>query len=163
MFMVVFCTLMAFSFAVDRYPSDCVLPFPRSYVVYHWNEQEGIHVDGKLDEEAWDSVSWTEDFIGKFEGNSLSSNFHTQSIYYPSYICKIAKEGTQHINRATIVEKNLGRIPKFYFDSTFLPSPVSMLSFKSESLRVYELWGIQHRTGGQGEGEPTNKGLNIRK
>ena len=65
MFMVVLCTLLAFSLAVDCYPSECVLPFPRSYVVYHLNEQEGIHVDGKLDEEAWDSVSWTEDFIGK--------------------------------------------------------------------------------------------------
>ena len=41
-------------------------PFPRSYVVYHLNElQEAIHVDGKLNDEAWNSVAWTEDFIGK--------------------------------------------------------------------------------------------------
>ena len=52
--------------------------------------------------------------------------------------------------KATIIEKILGKIPKFYFNSTFLPSPVSMLSFKSESLRVYDLWGIQHWTGGKG-------------
>jgi len=58
------CTLLAFSPRADCYPSECVLSFPRSYVVYHLNEHEAIQVDGKLDEEAWDSVSWTEDFIG---------------------------------------------------------------------------------------------------
>ena len=46
------------------FPSECVLPFPRSYVVYHLDEQESIDVDGKLDDEAWTRVSWTEDFIG---------------------------------------------------------------------------------------------------
>lgn len=73
MFMVVLFTLLTFSFAVDCYPSDCVLPFPRSYVVYHLKEQEGIRVDGKVDEEAWDSVSWTEDFIGKLSGRGYHS------------------------------------------------------------------------------------------
>ena len=46
------------------YPSECILPFPRSYVVYHLGEQETIDIDGKLDDKAWALVSWTEDFIG---------------------------------------------------------------------------------------------------
>ena len=50
----------------DSYPSECTLPFPRSYVVYHLSDREVIDVDGKLDDSAWDSVSCTEDFIGKF-------------------------------------------------------------------------------------------------
>lgn len=45
------------------YPSECILPFPRSYVVYHLGEQETIDIDGKLDDKAWALVSWTEDFI----------------------------------------------------------------------------------------------------
>lgn len=51
--------------AINSYPSECVLPFPRSYVVYHLDEQESIDVDGKLDDKAWNCVSWTEDFIGE--------------------------------------------------------------------------------------------------
>ena len=51
--------------AINCYPSECVLPFPRSYVVYHLDEQESIDVDGKLDDKAWNRVSRTEDFIGK--------------------------------------------------------------------------------------------------
>ena len=58
------CIVLAFLFYANSYPSDCVLPFPRSYVVYRLNKQEAVHVDGKLDDEAWDMVSWTEDFIG---------------------------------------------------------------------------------------------------
>ena len=46
------------------YPVECVLPFPRSYVVYHLDDQESIDVDGKLDDKAWTRVAWTEDFIG---------------------------------------------------------------------------------------------------
>ena len=53
-----------FSKHANCYPSECVLPFPRSYVVYHLDKQESIVVDGKLDDKAWSRVSWTEDFIG---------------------------------------------------------------------------------------------------
>lgn len=56
--------LVVFSQRANCYPSECVLPFPRSYVVYHLDEQESIDVDGKLDDKAWAHVSWTEDFIG---------------------------------------------------------------------------------------------------
>lgn len=56
--------LLVFSILANCFPTDCVHPFPRSYVVYHLNElQEAIHVDGKLNDEAWNSVAWTEDFI----------------------------------------------------------------------------------------------------
>ena len=68
-----YCTSMVFVYyflmfflRTDSYPSECTLPFPRSYVVYHLSDREVIEVDGKLDDSAWDSVSWTEDFIGKF-------------------------------------------------------------------------------------------------
>ncbi|KAK2568818.1 hypothetical protein P5673_006856 [Acropora cervicornis] len=58
------CFLLFFSILANCFPTDCVHPFPRSYVVYHLNElQEAIHVDGKLNDEAWNSVAWTEDFI----------------------------------------------------------------------------------------------------
>lgn len=58
------CVLLFFSILANCFPTDCVHPFPRSYVVYHLNElQEAIHVDGKLNDEAWNSVAWTEDFI----------------------------------------------------------------------------------------------------
>lgn len=50
--------------SILSYPAECVLPFPRSYVVYHLGEQETIDIDGKLDDKAWALVSWTEDFIG---------------------------------------------------------------------------------------------------
>ena len=66
MFLVTICTLLVHALCAHCYPSECVLTFPRSYVVYHLKEQEAIDVDGKLDEEAWESVSWTEDFIGKW-------------------------------------------------------------------------------------------------
>ena len=56
--------ILVFLIRANSYPSDCILPFPRSYVVYHLNEQEAIYVDGKLNDEAWKIVSWTEDFIG---------------------------------------------------------------------------------------------------
>lgn len=49
--------------SILSYPAECVLPFPRSYVVYHLGEQETIDIDGKLDDKAWALVSWTEDFI----------------------------------------------------------------------------------------------------
>lgn len=53
--------------SILSYPSECVLPFPRSYVVYHLGEQETIDIDGKLDDKAWALVSWTEDFIGDWK------------------------------------------------------------------------------------------------
>ena len=56
--------LVVFFQRANCFPSDCVLPFPRSYVVYHLDEQESIDVDGKLEDKAWTRVSWTEDFIG---------------------------------------------------------------------------------------------------
>lgn len=55
--------LVVFFQRANCFPSECVLPFPRSYVVYHLDEQESIDVDGKLDDKAWTRVSWTEDFI----------------------------------------------------------------------------------------------------
>ena len=57
---------VVFSQHANRYPwpAECVLPFPRSHVVYHLDEQESIDVDGKLNDKAWTRVSWTEDFIG---------------------------------------------------------------------------------------------------
>ena len=66
MFMVSVFLFLTLSSPADCYPSECVVPFPRSYVVYHLSDHEFIKVDGKLDDEAWDSVSWTEDFIGKY-------------------------------------------------------------------------------------------------
>lgn len=66
MFLFTICTVLVFVLCADCYPSECDLTFPRNYVVYHLKKQEAIDVDGKLDEEAWDSVSWTEDFIGKW-------------------------------------------------------------------------------------------------
>ena len=57
---------LMFLLRTDSYPSECTLSFPRSYLVYHLNDGEVIDVDGKLDDSAWNSVSWTEDFIGKF-------------------------------------------------------------------------------------------------
>ena len=71
--MVSVCAFLAFSLRTDCYPSECTLPFPRSYVVYHLNEHEAIDVDGKLDDEAWDSVSWTEDFIGECLARGLGN------------------------------------------------------------------------------------------
>ena len=65
-FMVSVFSFLTLSPHADCYPSECVLPFPRSYVVYHLSDHEAIKVDGKLDDEAWHSVSWTEDFIGKY-------------------------------------------------------------------------------------------------
>ena len=58
--------LVVFFQRANCYPwrGECVLPFPRSHVVYHLDEQESIDVDGKLDDEAWTRVSWTEEFIG---------------------------------------------------------------------------------------------------
>ena len=51
----------------------------------------------------------------------------------------------------TIVEKNVEKIPKFYFYLTFLPSPASMLSLKSESLCVSWILGTPTlNRGGQG-------------
>lgn len=64
--------LVVFSQRASCYPSQCVLPFPRSYVVYHFDKQESIDVDGKLDDIAWTRVSWTEDFIGDHMLFSLS-------------------------------------------------------------------------------------------
>lgn len=72
-FMVSVCAFLAFSLRTDCYPSECTLPFPRRYVVYHLNEHEAIDVDGKLDDEAWDSVSWTEDFIGECLARGLGN------------------------------------------------------------------------------------------
>lgn len=46
-------------------PKECLLPFPRSYVAYSLKEHEKIDIDGKLDEDAWKNVGWTEEFIGK--------------------------------------------------------------------------------------------------
>eukprot|EP00118_Oscarella_pearsei_P009127 m.50743 g.50743 ORF g.50743 m.50743 type:complete len:180 (+) comp34091_c0_seq5:21-560(+) len=46
-----------------RSPSCDSLPFPKSYVVYSLAPTEKIVVDGILDEPAWKTVSWTEDFI----------------------------------------------------------------------------------------------------
>ena len=42
----------------------CALPLPKSYVAYHLQSGEKIHVDGKLDEPAWERVAWTDPFIG---------------------------------------------------------------------------------------------------
>ena len=57
---------LTFLIHTDCYPPECTKPFPRSYVVYHLNDHEVIDVDGKLDDKAWNSVSWTEDFIGEY-------------------------------------------------------------------------------------------------
>lgn len=64
--------VVEFSVHVNCFSSECVLPFPRSYVVYHLSEQESIEIDGKLDEKAWEHVSWTEDFIGDYIVSSAS-------------------------------------------------------------------------------------------
>ena len=42
----------------------CVLPFPKSYVAYHLDPNESLEVDGKLEEDAWLEVAWTDPFIG---------------------------------------------------------------------------------------------------
>lgn len=46
-------------------PEECLLPFPRSYVSYSLKAHETIDVDGRIDEDAWKNVGWTEEFIGK--------------------------------------------------------------------------------------------------
>ena len=51
---------------------------------------------------------------------------------------------TKCITIIIFVKNNLGKIPKFYLNLTFHPSPVLTLSLKSESLHVYGSWGIQH-------------------
>jgi hypothetical protein len=45
-------------------PEQCLLPFPRSYLSYSLKEHEDILVDGKLEEDAWKNVAWTESFLG---------------------------------------------------------------------------------------------------
>jgi len=59
--------LFFFVFArlLSAVPEKCLLPFPRTYVAYSLKEHELIDIDGKLDEDAWKNVAWTEDFIGK--------------------------------------------------------------------------------------------------
>ena len=37
---------------------------PRTYIAYHLGDKT-INIDGKLDDEAWAEVPWTEDFVGK--------------------------------------------------------------------------------------------------
>ncbi|KAK3749458.1 hypothetical protein QZH41_013436, partial [Actinostola sp. cb2023] len=44
-------------------PQQCLIPFPQSYVAYSLTEHETIQVDGKLEEDAWRNVGWTEEFL----------------------------------------------------------------------------------------------------
>jgi len=41
---------------------QCDFPFPKQYIVYHLQGDESITIDGKLDEPAWQDVSWTDSF-----------------------------------------------------------------------------------------------------
>ncbi|XP_062502388.1 uncharacterized protein LOC134179493 [Corticium candelabrum] len=41
----------------------CSLYFPKSYVIYHLRSDEFVEVDGKLEEEEWQQVGWTERFV----------------------------------------------------------------------------------------------------
>lgn len=77
-----------FSDLSKQIPEECLLPFPRSYVAYSLKEHEKIIVDGKLEEDAWKSVAWTEDFLGK--GLVISNTRFLQ-------ICEIWWEGTGEI------------------------------------------------------------------
>lgn len=43
----------------------CSLPLPKSYVVYQLDTNESIEVDGKLDDDSWLRVGWTDSFMGK--------------------------------------------------------------------------------------------------
>ena len=65
MFSTCLCVLLVFTL-VEAYTVDpkCALPLPKSYVAYHLQSGEKIHVDGKLDEPAWERVAWTDPFIG---------------------------------------------------------------------------------------------------
>lgn len=42
------------------------LPMPKSYVVYFLQNGEEINIDGKLDDYAWQEVSRSDRFIGKY-------------------------------------------------------------------------------------------------
>ena len=43
---------------------DCLsYGLPRHYIAYHLRDKT-INIDGKLDDEAWAEVPWTEDFVG---------------------------------------------------------------------------------------------------
>ena len=42
------------------------LPLPRTYIVYRLEPGEVIHVDGKLDDDAWTNVAPTEPFVGVY-------------------------------------------------------------------------------------------------
>ena len=56
------------------------LPMPKSYVVYFLQNGEKINIDGKLDDNAWQEVSRSDRFIGKYAyritGTQLSSPPH---------------------------------------------------------------------------------------
>ncbi|XP_013398778.1 uncharacterized protein LOC106165211 [Lingula anatina] len=43
--------------------SDCNFPYPKHYTAYHLNAGEIINVDGKVDEDAWSKVAWTDEFM----------------------------------------------------------------------------------------------------
>lgn len=48
-----------------RKAENCSVPLPRHYVAYKLGSGESITVDGRLDDEAWADVPWTEDFSGE--------------------------------------------------------------------------------------------------
>ncbi|XP_001640679.3 uncharacterized protein LOC5520862 [Nematostella vectensis] len=52
-----------FAFCGVKDDGGCLLPFPRGYVAYKLRDHEVIRVDGRLDEDEWKDVQWTEDFL----------------------------------------------------------------------------------------------------
>ena len=60
----------------------------------------------------------------------------------------------------SVIAKNLEKIARFCLALTFLPSPVSMLSFNRESLRIIVRGEVNSRK--SGVGETTNNCVNKR-
>lgn len=63
------CVLCNFSYLKNAVDSSCNKEscnsedLPRTYISYHLNGKS-INIDGKLDEPAWEEVSWTDSFMG---------------------------------------------------------------------------------------------------
>ena len=51
-----FAMVMSIVYAQEKYP----IKHPKSYVAYR---AEGLKIDGKLNEEAWEAAAWTDDFV----------------------------------------------------------------------------------------------------
>ena len=77
---------------------------------------------------------------------------------------KLNGRGTVRVNKffsmlimTTAIAKNLGKLAKFCLAFTFLPSPVSMLSFNCESLRIIVRGEVNIEEGGGGNDKQFRK------